>query len=132
MFAVIQTGGKQYRVAQDDILSVERLEGDPGDSVAFDQVLMVADGDDVNVTADGASVQAEILEHNRAGKILIFKKKRRKHYRRRGGHRQQQTVVKITEILAKGSKPAAKKAAKKAAAKTDAEAAPAEAEAKED
>ncbi|MBT5432346.1 MAG: 50S ribosomal protein L21 [Alphaproteobacteria bacterium] len=131
MFAVIKTGGKQYRVAQNDILTVERLTGEPGESIDFDKVLMVADGDDVDVVADGATVKAEILEHNRADKILIFKKKRRKHYRRRGGHRQQHTVVKITEILAKGAKkPAAKKAAaKKAAPKTDAEAAPAEAQA---
>jgi large subunit ribosomal protein L21 len=128
MFAVIQTGGKQYRVAQNDILSVERLTGEPGDSVDFDRVLMVADGDDISVGVDGAMVKAEILEHNRADKVLIFKKKRRKHYRRRGGHRQQHTVVKITEIMAKGAKPAAKKSAKKAASK-DAEAAPAEAEA---
>ncbi|MBN35975.1 MAG: 50S ribosomal protein L21 [Rhodospirillaceae bacterium] len=129
MFAVIHTGGKQYRVAQNDILSVERLDGEPGDSIDFDKVLMVGEGDDIDVVADGASVKAEILEHNRADKILIFKKKRRKHYRRRGGHRQQQTVVKITEILAKGAKkPAAKKVAKKAAA-SDAEAAPAAAEA---
>ena len=131
MFAVIKTGGKQYRVAQNDILTVERLTGEPGESIDFDKVLMVADGNDVDVVADGATVKAEILEHNRADKILIFKKKRRKHYRRRGGHRQQHTVVKITEILAKGAKkPAAKKAAaKKAAPKTDAEAAPAEAQA---
>ena len=131
MYAVVKTGGKQYRVAQNDILTVERLTGEPGESIDFDKVLMVADGDDVDVVADGATVKAEILEHNRADKILIFKKKRRKHYRRRGGHRQQHTVVKITEILAKGAKkPAAKKAAaKKAAPKTDAEAAPAEAQA---
>ena len=114
MFAVIKTGGKQYRVAQNDILTVERLTGEPGESIDFDKVLMVADGVDVDVVADGATVKAEILEHNRADKILIFKKKRRKHYRRRGGHRQQHTVVKITEILAKGAKkPAAKKAAAK-------------------
>ncbi len=126
MFAVIQTGGKQYRVAQNDILSVERLTGEPGDSVDFDRVLMVADGDDISLNADGAMVKAEILEHNRNGKVLIFKKKRRKHYRRRAGHRQHQTVVKITGISAKSSKSAVKKSAKKAAPK-DAEAAPAEA-----
>ncbi|MBC6439067.1 MAG: 50S ribosomal protein L21 [Rhodospirillales bacterium] len=131
MFAVIQTGGKQHRVARNDILSVERLAGEPGDLVDFDKVLMVANGETIDLNADGATVKAEILEHNRADKILIFKKKRRKHYRRRGGHRQQQTVVKITEILAKGAKPAAKKAAKKAAS-PKVEAAAAEAEAKED
>ena len=128
MFAVIRTGGKQYRVAQNDVLSVERLTGEPGDSVDFDRVLMVADGEDISVGVNGAVVKAEILEHNRNDKVLIFKKKRRKHYRRRGGHRQQQTVVKITEIMAAGAKPAAKKPAKKAAS-TEAEAAPAKAEA---
>ncbi len=120
MFAVIQTGGKQYRVARDDILAVERLAGDPGASVDFDKVLMIGDDDAVDLGGDGATVKAEILEHKRAAKILVFKKKRRKKYRRRAGHRQHRTVVKITEILARGAKgPAAGKTA-------PAEAAPAE------
>lgn len=124
MFAVIQTGGKQYRVAQNDVLAVERLTGEPGDKVEFDRVLMVAgDGEaSVGAATEGARVTAEILEHGRGAKVLIFKKKRRKHHRRRGGHRQDHTVVKITEILAKGGKPEA--AAKTSAA--EAEAAPAE------
>lgn len=102
MFAVIKTGGKQYRVAQNDILFVERLPGEAGDAVAFESVLMMADGDDIKVGAgvlEGASVKAEILEQTRGDKVLILKKRRRKHYRRRGGHRQHLTVVKITEIL---------------------------------
>ena len=101
MFAVIKTGGKQYRVAQNDIVAVERLEGEAGDAVSFDSVLMMAEGDDIQVGAgaEGALVRGEILEQKRSAKVLILKKKRRKHYRRRAGHRQYQTVVKITEIL---------------------------------
>ena len=102
MFAVIKTGGKQYRVAQNDIVAVERLEGEAGDAVSFDSVLMMADGDNIDVGAgaiEGALVKGEILEQKRSAKVLILKKKRRKHYRRRAGHRQYQTVVKITEIL---------------------------------
>lgn len=102
MFAVIKTGGKQYRVAQNDIVAVERLEGEAGDTVSFDSVLMMANGDDIKVGAgaiEGALVKGEILEQKRGDKVLILKKKRRKHYRRRAGHRQYQTVVKITEIL---------------------------------
>lgn len=111
MFAVIQTGGKQYRVAEGDILAVERLAGEVGEVIAFDRVLMVArDGapdapdtlDTFDTRADTARVTAEILEHKRDAKILIFKKKRRKTYRRRAGHRQHRTVVKIAEILAEG------------------------------
>ena len=123
MFAVIETGGKQYRVAQNDIVTVERLDGDPGESVTFDRVLMMGSGEDVEIGApvlDGAQVTAEVVDQTRARKILIFKKKRRKHYRRHAGHRQEHTVLKITEILAKGAKPkaAAKKAAPAKAATT--------------
>ena len=98
MFAVIKTGGKQYRVAQNDIVAVERLEGEAGDAVSFDSVLMMADGVGAGAI-EGALVKGEILEQKRSAKVLILKKKRRKHYRRRAGHRQYQTVVKITEIL---------------------------------
>lgn len=106
MFAVIKTGGKQYRVVQNDILTIERLVGEAGDAVNFDSVLMVADGDSIAVGAaatEGALVKGEILEQTRGKKVLILKKKRRKHYRRRGGHRQDLTVVKITEILGAGA-----------------------------
>ena len=119
MFAVIETGGKQYRVAQNDIVTVERLNGEPGETVEFDRVLMMGSGDDVSVgapTVDGAVVTAEVVDQSRTRKVLIFKKKRRKHHRRSGSHRQEQTVLRITEISAKGSKP---KAAKKAAAPAD-------------
>ena len=101
MFAVIKTGGKQYKVAKDDVLVIERLAGEAGDKISFDEVLMTGEGDAVKVGAPfvkGASVSAEILEQNRARKILIFRKRRRKHYRRLNGHRQHQSVVKITGI----------------------------------
>ncbi len=98
MYAVIQTGGKQYRVAPEDVFSVERLDGSPGDIVEFDRVLMIGREDAVDTAADGATVTAEILEQKRAAKILVFKKKRRKKYRRRAGHRQPLTVVRIREI----------------------------------
>ena len=99
MYAVIQTGGKQYRVEPESVLSVERLEGEPGDTVEFTKVLMVGREDSVDTNASDARVKAEILEHKRTAKILVFKKKRRKKYRRRAGHRQQQTVVRVREIL---------------------------------
>ncbi len=120
MFAVIKTGGKQYKVAKDDVLVLERLDGAEGEVVSFGDVLMM--GTDGNVTIgepmiDGAQVQAELLETRKGKKITIFKKKRRKDYKRTKGHRQMETVVRITDILAKGDKPAAKKAAAKPAAK---------------
>lgn len=117
MYAVVKTGGKQYRVSKDDILKVERLAGDAGDVITLDDVLMVGDGGDVTVGApnvDGASVAAEILEQKRDKKIIVFKKRRRQNYRRKKGHRQHLTVLKVTEILTGGAKP--KPAAKKKAA----------------
>lgn len=136
MFAVIKTGGKQYRVAAKDKITVERLEGEAGDTIQLNDVMMVGEGDTVEVGTpfvDGASVAAELVEQTRGKKIIIFKKKRRKHYRRRNGHRQDLTVLKITEILTGGKKPANKAAAKpkadakpKAAAKPKAPAKPAE------
>ncbi len=122
MFAVIKTGGKQYRVAADDTLKVEKVAGEAGDQVVFDNVLMVG-GDKPLVGApivEGASVAAEIVEQGRGRKIIIFKKRRRKNSRRKNGHRQDYTLVKITDILTDGKKAAAKKkAAPKAEAKTD-------------
>jgi large subunit ribosomal protein L21 len=124
MFAVIQTGGKQYRVAKDDVITVERLTADAGDTVALEQVLMIG-GDGQTVVGEpflsGASVSAEVVEQGRAEKIIVFKKNRRKNYRRTKGHRQLETTLKITDISAKGGKPAAKKAAapKKEEAKAD-------------
>jgi large subunit ribosomal protein L21 len=120
MFAIVKTGGKQYRVAENDVIVVERLGGEAGDSVAFEEVLLV--GDDKKTEAgtplvSGATVAGEILEQARGDKVLIFKKKRRKTYRRTRGHRQDLSVVRITEILTGGKKPSGKKAAapKKAA-----------------
>ena len=117
MYAVVKTGGKQYRVSKDDILKVERLPGEAGDVVTLDEILMVGDGGEVTVGApmvDGAAVAAEILEQKRDKKIIVFKKRRRQNYRRKAGHRQH-----LTEILTGGAKakPAAKKAAPKAAPK---------------
>ncbi len=123
MYAVVKTGGKQYRVAKDDIIKVEKLEGTDGDQVVLEDVLMVANGGDVTVGAplvDGASVSAQILEQTRADKIVIFKKRRRQNYRRKKGHRQHLTVLKVTDILTGGAKPskvAAKPAPKKEAPK---------------
>jgi large subunit ribosomal protein L21 len=105
MFAVIRTGGKQYRVAPDDLITVEKLEGEPGATLQMPEVLMVGDGDSVSTGSpllDGALVSATLVEHKRADKILVFKKKRRHNYRRKKGHRQHQTVLRITEIRAGG------------------------------
>ncbi|HHL42732.1 MAG TPA: 50S ribosomal protein L21 [Hellea balneolensis] len=103
MFAVIQTGGKQYKVAKDDIIIVEKLEAEEGKKVAFDTVLMCGSKDDVKVgapTVKGASVNGEVIEQRKGKKVLVFKKKRRHNYRRKKGHRQCETVVKITGIKA--------------------------------
>ncbi len=128
MFAVIKTGGKQYKVAKDDIIKVEKLGGEAGQNIDLDQVLMVGEGNKVTVGSplvDGASVQAEVLEQGRGDKIIVFKRKRRKDYRRTKGHRQDLTVLRVTNIAAT---PGAKQAApKKAAAK---KASPEKAEAK--
>ena len=118
MYAVVKTGGKQYRVSKDDILKVEKLDGAAGDVVTLGEVLMVGEGGDVTVGAplvDGASVAAEIVEQGRGKKIIIFKKRRRQNSRRKNGHRQHFTTLKVTDILTGGAKPAAKKAAPKAA-----------------
>ncbi len=132
MYAVIKTGGKQYRVAEGELLTVERLPGEPGESVALDEVLMVGEGASASVgspTVDGATVAAEIVEQSRGEKVIVFKKKRRKGYRRRKGHRQDQTVLRITEILTDGKAPSPKKAAEPKPA--EAAPAPAEAEAED-
>jgi large subunit ribosomal protein L21 len=104
MFAVIKTGGKQYKVAADDVLTVEKLEGGVGESVTFDDVLMIVDGEAVTVGAprvDGASVRAELVDQTKGPKLISFKKRRRKHgSARRKGHRQQLTQVRIVEIVA--------------------------------
>ncbi|HWV83545.1 MAG TPA: 50S ribosomal protein L21 [Hyphomicrobiaceae bacterium] len=101
MYAVIKTGGKQYRVAADDVLTVEKLEGEPGAKIEFGEVLMVG-GDSVKIGAplvSGALVKAEVVEQSRGPKVIAFKKRRRKNSRRKRGHRQDLTIVKITEII---------------------------------
>ena len=103
MFAVIKTGGKQYRVAAGDVIKVEKLEAEAGATLTFSDVLATGDGDNVTIGAplvDGASVTAEVLEQTRAKKIIIFKKKRRQNYRRKNGHRQHVTVLRVSAINA--------------------------------
>lgn len=102
MYAIIQTGGKQYRVSPGDVLRVERLPGERGDEVLLDQVLFVSDGEDLKVGAPlvpNATVKTQIVRQGKAKKILVFKKKRRKNYRRSQGHRQLFTALQIQEIL---------------------------------
>ena len=103
MFAVIKTGGKQYKVAMNDVILVEKLEVEAGAEVTFDQVLMVGQDANLKVGAPlvkGASVVAKVLDQTQADKVLIFKKNRRHNYRRKRGHRQLQTVLRITDIKA--------------------------------
>jgi len=103
MYAVIESGGKQHRVEPGEVLNLELLEAATGDTIDFDKVLMVADGDDVKIGApyvDGGKVSAEILSHGRAKKVRIVKFRRRKHSRSQMGHRQWFTEVKITNINA--------------------------------
>ena len=104
MYAVIRTGGKQYRVASGQVIKIERLDGEVGDTVALEQVLMVG-GEQAageprigSPLVEGARVTAEVLEQGKAPKVIVFKKKRRKNYRRRRGHRQLQTVLRIRDI----------------------------------
>ena len=97
MFAVIKTGGKQYKVAPNDVILVEKLPGQAGDTVTLDQVLMVGDKVGAPIVA-GASVTATLVEQTRGEKIIVFKKKRRQNYRRKKGHRQDLTVLRITGI----------------------------------
>lgn len=101
MYAVIRTGGKQYRVAKDDVVTIEKVAGDAGAKVEFTEVLMVGSGDGVKVgapTVAGASVTAELVEHTRGPKLIAFKKRRRKNSRRKKGHRQDLSTVRITAI----------------------------------
>ena len=103
MFAVIKTGGKQYKVAKDDIIVVEKLDAEAGKSVAFGDVLLAGKEGDVKVGTPllkGAEVKGEVIEQRKGAKVMIFKKKRRQTYRRKRGHRQNETVVKITSIRA--------------------------------
>jgi large subunit ribosomal protein L21 len=115
MFAVIKTGGKQYTVAQDDLLKVEKLDAEAGATVTFEEVLMLGNGEETTVGAPfvaGATVTAEVVDQARNRKIIIFKKRRRQNSRRRNGHRQAYTLIKVTGIVTGDAKPAKK--AKKA------------------
>ena len=103
MYAIVATGGKQYKVREGEVLRIEKIPGDVGSPVSFDQVLMVADGDNVSIgrpALEGAAVTARIIEQGKADKLIVFKYKRRKRYRRKQGHRQSFTAVKIDAISA--------------------------------
>lgn len=123
MFAVIKTGGKQYKVAEGDEIVIEKLAADAGESVTFESVLMLGDGKKVTIgepVVSGASVVGTVAEQRKGAKVIIMKKRQRNTYRRKKGHRQLETVVTIESILADGKKtPAKKTAAKKAAPKKD-------------
>ena len=102
MYAVVATGGKQYKVAEGDVLRIEKIPGEIGDTVNIDDVLMVADGDQVDIgrpRVENASVNARIVEQGKGKKVLVFKYKRRKRYRRMKGHRQPFTAIKIDNIV---------------------------------
>lgn len=118
MFAVIKTGGKQYRVAANDVLTIGNLAGNVGDTIEFGEILALGEGGSAEFGApfvSGARVTAEIVEHGRARKVIAFKKRRRQNSRRKRGHRQHETTVRIIDILAAGAKAAKKAKAAKAA-----------------
>lgn len=126
MFAVIKTGGKQYRVAANDLIKVEKVAGNAGDIVEFAEVLMVGVGADATIGApvvNGALVTAEVVEQGRGRKVIAFKKRRRQNSKRTRGHRQELTTIRISEILTDGAKPSEKPAKKEAAPKVEAAAA---------
>ena len=107
MFAVIKTGGKQYRVVAEDVIRIDRVNGQPGEIVEFGEVLVVG-GDTPQLgtpTVSGATVAGEVLQHTRGDKVIAFKKRRRKNSRRKRGHRQEFTLLRVTEILTDGAKP---------------------------
>jgi len=133
MFAVVRTGGKQYRVAKDDVIVVEKLAGEAGETIVLGDVLAVGDAKSQTVgtpVVSGASVAVRVLEQTRGDKIIVFKKKRRQGYRRKRGHRQELTALRVTEILTGGKKPTPTKPAAKAEAKAPATAKKADPEAK--
>jgi large subunit ribosomal protein L21 len=128
MFAVIKTGGRQYRVVPDDVLEITKIAGDVGTIVQLGEVLVLG-GDTPTLgtpTVAGASVAAEVLQHKRGPKVIAFKKRRRKNSRRKRGYRDELTVLRVTEILTDGKKPSVGPRAKKAKAESPAQAASAE------
>jgi large subunit ribosomal protein L21 len=138
MYALVRTGGKQYRVSKDDTILVERISADEGAQVILDDVVMLGDGDKVTIgtpRVEGAAVSATVMRQTRGPKIIIFRRKRRKNHRRTQGHRQDLTLLRINAIAEDGKSLAPKAAPKKAAAKkteakADAKAAPKKAAAK--
>ena len=130
MFAVIKAGGKQYRVAAEDVIRIDRVNGQPGEIVEFGEVLVVG-GDTPQLgtpKVEGATVAGEVLQHTRGDKVIAFKKRRRKNSRRKRGYRHEFSVVRITEILTGGAKPsktAAPRPKREPKPKTEGEAAPA-------
>lgn len=102
MFAIVKTGGKQYKVAKDNVVKIEKLDAELGSKIELNEVLMIGDGNKTAVvgapTVKGASVTAEVVAHNRDPKIIVFKKKRRHNYRRKIGHRQDVTLIKILDV----------------------------------
>ena len=128
MFAIVRTGGKQYRVAPGDKIVVEKLAGDAGDSIDLTDILLAGDGSDLK-SVEGLTVAAEIVAQAKGEKVTVFKKRRRHNYRRKKGHRQQHTILKIVSIgdqkaQKKASKPKAEAAPAETAAPANAEAAP--------
>jgi large subunit ribosomal protein L21 len=120
MFAVIKTGGKQYRVAANDLVKVEKVSGNAGDIIEFNEVLVVGEGADAVIgapTVAGALVTAHVVEQGRAAKVIAFKKRRRQNSKRTRGHRQHLTTIRIAEILTGGAKSAGKAALMASAAK---------------
>jgi len=133
MYALVRTGGKQYRVSKDDTILVERIAADEGSEVILDDIVMLGDGDKVTIgtpRVEGAAVSATVMRQTRGPKIIIFRRKRRKNHRRTQGHRQDLTLLKINMIAEDGKSLTPKAAPKKAAAKTEAKAAPKKAAAK--
>ncbi len=131
MYAIVEIAGQQFKVVKDQRVFVNRLQAEEGGQVAFDNVLLLADGDNVTVGApaiDGAQVGAKVLKHLKGDKVIVFKKKRRKGYRVKNGHRQSLTEIVIESIAASGAAKAAPAKAKKVEAKPAAKAAPAKAD----
>ena len=134
MYAVVNSGGKQYKVQQGDLLRVEKLSGDVGSPVSFDRVMMYSDGENVSIgqpLLDSVAVEGHIVEQGKAKKIIVFKYKRRKRFRRKNGHRQEFTAVLIDSIKARGTKAAEPKAEAEAKQPEAKEAAPKKAAVKE-
>ena len=115
MYAIVEMAGQQFKVAKDQKVYVHRLQGEEGDKITFDKVLLLEDGDNVTIGApviEGAAVEAKVVKHLKGDKVIVFKKKRRKGYQKKNGHRQYLTEIVVESILAKGAKKAAPSKAK--------------------